>query len=186
MESNDLLQRWLVISLGFALLAAPNPVSAVDAEVTQRAAAEDPLATALALALHTVHDRYVPAAKAIPEDVTKRLAAEYGAELARARYVVSRLAISLLGAIDRFQGTTLRSGQHAVTVDDLIVFASTPSIEDVWMWAHELHHVRQYRVLGGIDAFAAAYLADCEAIEKEADERANRALGTNVHPAHCL
>jgi hypothetical protein len=180
------LQRWLALPLAFALFAAPEPAATSDGGGAQPATAEDPLASALALALHTVHDRYAPAAKPIPEDVKQKLSAEYSQELARARHVVSQLAIQLLGAIDRFQGTSLRNGQHAVTVGDLILFASTPTIDDVWMWAHELHHVRQYRVLGGIDAFAAAYLADCEGIEKEADERANRALGTNVHPRHCL
>jgi hypothetical protein len=176
----------LVIGLGFALLAAPGPAAAADPAVAQSAVPEDPVAAALTAALQTVHDRYAPAAKPVPDDVKQALAAEYGEESARARYVVSQLAISVLSAIDQFQGTSLRSGQHAMTVDDLIVFASTPTSSDLWMWAHELHHVRQYRMLGGVDAFAAAYLSDCEGIEKEADERANRALGKSIHPRHCL
>jgi hypothetical protein len=114
------------------------------------------------------------------------LAAAFGSELARARYVVSELAVGLLTAIDRFQGTSLRNGLHAVTVDDLILFSSAPSISDLWMWAHELHHVQQYQERGTIYRFARWYLSDCEAVEQAADDRANRALGTSIHPQHCL
>ncbi len=176
----------LAIALGIALLAAPGLPPTIDAEVAESAAPEDPLAAALAVALHAVYDRYEPAAKPIPEDVKKATAGEYAEELARSRYVVSALAIKLISAIDQFQGTSLRSDQHAMTVDDLIIFSSTPSISDIWMWAHELHHVRQYRALGSIDAFAVAYMGDCEAIEKAADDRANRTLGMSIHPRHCL
>ena len=176
----------LAIAWGLALLAGPGLAPKAAAQVAESAAPEDPLAAALAAALATVHDQYAPSAKPVREDVKQALAAEYGSELARARYVVSRLAIRVLSAIDQFQGTSLGSGLHAMTVDDLILFSSEPSTADIWMWAHELHHVRQFRVLGGVDAFAAAYLRDCEAIEKEADDRANRALATSIHPRHCL
>jgi hypothetical protein len=118
--------------------------------------------------------------------VRQALAAEFGAELARARYVVSELAIDLLTAIDRFQGTSLRNGLHAMTVDDLIVFSSAPTSSDLWMWAHELHHVRQYQERGTIYQFALWYVNDCEAVERAADDRANRALGMSIHPPHCL
>lgn len=143
-------------------------------------------AAPLAAALQAVHDQYAGSAKPIPADVREALAAEYGSELARARYVVSAFAVNLLTAIDQFQGTSLRDGLHAVTVDDLIVFSAVPSISDIWMWAHELHHVRQYQERGTIYAFALWYVNDCEAVERAADDRANRVLGTSISPPHCL
>lgn len=141
-------------------------------------------AAALAAALQAVHDQYAGSAKPIPADVKQALAAEYASELARARYVASQLAVDVLTAIDRFQGTSLREGLHAVTVDDIIVFSSEPSISDVWMWAHELHHVRQYQERGTILGFVRWYLSDCNAVEQAADDRANRALGTSVDLPH--
>lgn len=146
----------------------------------------DVYAAPLAAALQAVHDQYAGSAKPIPADVREALAAEYGSELARARYVVSAFAVKLLTAIDQFQGTSLRDGLHAVTVDDIIVFSSVPSISDIWMWAHELHHVRQYQERGTIYGFALWYVNDCEAVEQAADDRANRVLGTSVSPPHCL
>ena len=41
------------------------------------------------------------------------------------------------------------------------------------MWAHELAHVEQYRRMG-VDGFAAAYITDWRAIEREATRRADR------------
>jgi len=169
------------VSLAFALLAGAVPGHAAD-EVEPG----HELATVLAAALQAVYDQYAGSAKPVPPDVKQALVAEYGSELERARYVVSKLAIDLLATIDRFQGTSLSNGLHAVTVDDLIVFSSAPSSSDLWMWAHELHHVRQYHERGSIYRFALWYVNDCEAVEQAADERANRVLGTSIRPPHCL
>lgn len=150
----------------------------------------DVLADALATALQTVYDRHLASASSIPADVRERLEDEYGAELSRARFVVSAAAVRLLGTIDRFQGTGFGKGMHALTIDDLILLASDPEDSEspytIWIWAHELHHVQQYRERGSILAFARAYLRDCDAMEQAADARANRALGMDVHVSHCL
>jgi hypothetical protein len=184
------MPRWIHgIALGLALgFALPGEhAAATNGDAGQGAGeAGDALAAPLAAALEAVHDRYADSAQPIPADVREALAAAFGSELARARYVVSELAVGLLTAIDRFQGTSLRNGLHAVTVDDLILFSSAPSISDLWMWAHELHHVQQYQERGTIYRFARWYLSDCEAVEQAADDRANRALGTSIHPQHCL
>jgi hypothetical protein len=172
-----------VIALGIALLTAPR---LAQGQATDGVEPSLDLAAVLATALQAVHDQYAGSAKPVPPDVKQALAAEYGSELEHARYVVSQLAIDLLATIDRFQGTSLRNGLHAVTVDDLIVFSSAPSSSDLWMWAHELHHVRQYHERGTILEFARWYLSDCEAVEQAADDRANRTLGTSIRPPHCL
>jgi hypothetical protein len=150
----------------------------------------DLLARALATALQSVYDRYVGSAAAIPPDVRDRLEEEYGDELSRARYAVSPEAIRLLAAIDRYEGTSFGEGMHALTIDGLILLATDPAENEspfaLWIWAHELHHVRQYRERGSILAFARDYIRDCDAIERAADERANRALDMDVSVSHCL
>jgi hypothetical protein len=181
----------IAVALALAFSLPGVGAAAKDAEAEPVAAqatggARDAYAAPLATALEMVHDRYAPSAKPIPEDVRDALAAEFGPELVRARYVVSQLALSVLTTIDQFQGTTLRKGLHAATVDDLILFSSEPSISDLWMWAHELHHVQQYEERGTIYQFALWYVNECEAVEQAADDRANRALGKSIHPRHCL
>ena len=152
--------------------------------------ANDVLANALATALQSVYDQYVGSAQPIPTDVQEQLKDEYGPELSRARFVVSPAAVRLLGTIDRFQGTTFGKGMHALTIDDLVLLASDPTESEspytLWIWAHELHHVHQYRERGSILDFARGYLRDCDAIERAADARANRALGMDVSVRHCL
>ncbi|WP_373488419.1 DUF4157 domain-containing protein [Blastomonas sp.] len=63
--------------------------------------------------------------------------------------------------------------EGAVALNRHIVFSSERLTENVWIWAHELAHVEQYQ-RKGINGFAAAYVADWQAIEREATERANQ------------
>lgn len=150
----------------------------------------DVFANALATALRSVYERYVASAKSIPAPVRERLEDEYGPELARARFAVSPAAVRLLATIDRFEGTAFGKGMHALTIDDLILLAADPQETEsplaLWIWAHELYHVRQYRERGSILEFARDYLRNCEALERAADESANRALDMSVNVKHCL
>jgi hypothetical protein len=58
----------------------------------------------------------------------------------------------------------------AMTVDDVIVFQDRrAALEDPKLWAHELRHVMQF-AQWGVDGFAARYLRDYEAVEREAAE----------------
>lgn len=61
--------------------------------------------------------------------------------------------------------------EGAVTLYDTIVFSDREVTRNLWLWAHELAHVEQYRRMG-IDGFAFAYAADWRAIEGEASGRA--------------
>lgn len=175
--------RWTLAIAGLAL-ALLGADTRTDLDVN------DVLANALATALQSVYDRYAGSSSPIPDDVRDRLQAEYGLELERARFVVSAAAVRLLGTIDRFQGTAYGKGMHALTIDDLILLAADPAENEspftLWIWAHELHHVRQYSERESILEFARDYLRDCPAIERAADARANRALGMDVSVAHCL
>jgi hypothetical protein len=60
-------------------------------------------------------------------------------------------------------------GVRAVTLDDVILFASAQEAADATLWAHELYHVMQYTEWG-IDGFVDRYLADRHAVEHEAWE----------------
>lgn len=58
----------------------------------------------------------------------------------------------------------------ATTLDDVVVFAERrTALEDPKLWAHELKHVMQFAEWG-VDGFAARYLSDYEAVEREAAE----------------
>ncbi|NNC63463.1 MAG: DUF4157 domain-containing protein [Gammaproteobacteria bacterium] len=63
----------------------------------------------------------------------------------------------------------LQSGMRAVTLDNLILFASAEEAANVKLWAHELYHALQYRQWG-IEGFVEHYLVDRAAVEREAWE----------------
>jgi hypothetical protein len=58
-----------------------------------------------------------------------------------------------------------------VTLDDIIVFREKRSVEDLFLWSHELKHVDQYH-RWGVRRFASYYLTDHQRVEKEADDHA--------------
>lgn len=61
--------------------------------------------------------------------------------------------------------------EGAVTLNDVIVFSGEDVARNVWLWAHELAHVEQYRRYG-VDGFARRYAEDWRALETEASQRA--------------
>lgn len=107
-------------------------------------------------------------AKPIPEAVRKALAPHFAAEiLSSVRWSTGNGRINL--------GTLLTEqfmDEGAVTLNRQIVFSSRRLTQNLWLWAHELAHVEQYRRMG-INRFAAAYVADWRKIEEEANARAN-------------
>ncbi len=60
-------------------------------------------------------------------------------------------------------------GMRALTLDNVILFASAEEAADLTLWAHELYHVLQYWEWG-IEGFVERYLADRAAVEREAWE----------------
>jgi hypothetical protein len=63
----------------------------------------------------------------------------------------------------------LQPGMRAVTIDNLILFASAEEAANVKLWAHDLYHALQY-LQWGIEGFIEHYLADRAAVEREAWE----------------
>ena len=132
----------------------------------------------LAAALSDAHARLQGIARPLPDDVKARLAVVHSAEtLARARYVVGDVPLTLASLIDRVN-TIGGADSFAVTVDNIIVFSRLPGTSpgDLHWWAHEVQHTVQYRTLGGIDAFANAYMKNGPALERDADAKGDALL----------
>lgn len=107
--------------------------------------------------------------KTVPAPMVELLTPYFDAELLRSvRWTTGTGRIDL--------GTFLTEqymDEGAVALNRQIVFSSERLTENVWIWAHELAHVEQYR-RKGVNGFAAAYIADWQAIEREATDRANQ------------
>jgi hypothetical protein len=114
----------------------------------------------------------------IPAEIRRQLLAWYPAELLDAvRYRVG-------GGEQLDAASTLLQNPdiQAVTLIDLIVFREAEAAAlDVALWAHELHHVQQYREWGA-DGFARRYTRNFEAVEGPAYDlqiRVSHALRQN-------
>lgn len=71
------------------------------------------------------------------------------------------------------QANAFRFGDRAaIALDTVIVFRNHWDAYSLWLWAHELAHIEQYR-RWGVDDFAKRYIRDSDGIEREADARAN-------------
>lgn len=108
-------------------------------------------------------------AKPVPASIAKLLAPHFASEtLEQARWTIGKGRVDLGTLV-----TEQFMDEGAVALNRQVVFSSARLTENVWMWAHELAHVEQYRRMG-VDRFAAAYLADWRAIEREATQRADK------------
>jgi hypothetical protein len=63
----------------------------------------------------------------------------------------------------------------AVTLDYVIVFSDEESLNNMWLWIHELKHVEQYD-RWGVKSFAANYLLNHGMVEQEANDYARMVL----------
>jgi hypothetical protein len=62
----------------------------------------------------------------------------------------------------------------AITLGDVILFKTErAACRNIRIWAHELTHVMQYQ-RWGVDGFAASYVRDNAAVEREAIDNADR------------
>lgn len=143
--------------------------------------ADDVVGIPLAAAIRQAHDHYKDVAQPLPETTRKllKLGGMDDAHLAKVRYVVDDGAGSIAGLINLLQ-TQLGSAtdtNHAVAIDNIIVFAKEPAhgLGDLFFWAHEVHHTKQYADMG-IEGFADNYTKDAAKIENEADEVATRTV----------
>jgi hypothetical protein len=133
----------------------------------------------LARALRQTQQFYAGRGKPLPDAVRVMLSITFSREvLDGARVVDTDDEASLPAIINELQTSFGEAvgGVSAVTVGDLITFSELPDLSTVEFWAHEIQHVVQYRRLGGIDAFAAAYTTDYRKLEADANAVARQAV----------
>ncbi len=107
----------------------------------------------------------------IPAERAEQLTPHYGHQLvSEVRWTVRGQRLELGSLLTAW---VLEEG--AVTLQRVVVFDNEDLADNLWMWAHELAHVEQYRRLG-VDGFARAYLADWSAMEAEATVRGNKVV----------
>jgi hypothetical protein len=121
----------------------------------------------LAAALQRSRDTVWENSKPIPDAVRKGLVPFYPAELLEnVRYTIGDTSKTGLA------GFAIRNGNAAaVTLIDTIVFKDESYIGSLALWAHEMHHIEQYREWG-LSGFAARYAFDWKSVEADAGAKA--------------
>jgi hypothetical protein len=133
----------------------------------------------LAKALRQTQQYYVGRGDPLPDAVKVMLAVTFPKEVLEAMRTVRTDAETTLPAILNEVQTEFGEavgGQSAVTVENVIAFSEIPDSSSVDFWAHEIRHSMQYRELGGIDAFAAAYTKDYRQLEGDANAVGRKAV----------
>jgi hypothetical protein len=120
-----------------------------------------------AAALQSSRDAARTTSLPIPEAVIKGLIPFYPEELLRdVRYSIGDPSKTGLA------GFAIRNGNAAaVTLIDTIVFKDESYVNSLALWAHEMHHVQQYRDWG-LSGFAVRYAFGWNDVEAEASDRA--------------
>ena len=126
------------------------------------------LATAFSSALQRSRDAARADSKPIPKEIREALEPFYSEEmLAKVRYSIGDTSPAGVA------GFAIRNGNAAaVTLIDTIVFKDEVYTKNLALWAHELHHVEQYRDWG-LDGFASRYIFGWSEVEEEASARAD-------------
>ena len=152
---------------------APIELSTTAQDVLDTGKVGNVIGVPLAIGARQAVALYQDRAKPIPADIRFYLTSVFSKEiLDRAQFVIDD-NVGSHGIINKFQEAC--ADNHAVTADNIIVFAKPPSSKDLWLWAHEMQHTVQYKILG-IDGFAAKYTMDSGAMENEANQKGDQAV----------
>lgn len=144
------------LALGFALPASAQTSGAVSF-----------VAKAFAHSLQESRDNARKDAKPIPPEIRKQLEGYFPAELLdKTRFKIGDDTPAGLA------GFAIRNGNAAaVTLYDTVVFKKDIYAENIGLWAHEMHHVKQYSEWG-LEGFAAKYAFGWQDVEAEAEKAA--------------
>jgi hypothetical protein len=144
----------------------------IGGETLQGQPPENIIAAPFAAALRAANYQFLPESKPIPPSVMQLLKGKYPDDvLAKARYAIGSISISVPDAVIRFQ-KGVYGDDFAVTVGNVTVFSQEPG-DNVHWWAHEMQHQVQYQEWG-IDQFAYKYVTSCHAVEGEAENKAQQ------------
>lgn len=107
----------------------------------------------------------------IPPDIRKALAPYYpSGMLDKVRFAVGDYSP------DGLAGFAIRHGRAAaVTLVDTVVFKDERYVNNIALWAHELHHVEQYSEWG-VEGFASRYAFSWRSVEQAATDRADEII----------
>jgi hypothetical protein len=123
----------------------------------------------LAEAIEHSRERALVSSRPMPERVRRALAPYFDPRiLEKVRYTTDWSASDDLTL---YRLVMANENVQAVTLHDIIVFREKRSVEDLFLWSHELKHVDQYD-RWGVRRFASYYLTDHQRVEKEADDHA--------------
>jgi hypothetical protein len=118
-------------------------------------------------ALNNARDRARAESEPIPPEMRAELEPFFDAELLdRVRYRVGDTRPLTIAGF-----TIPNSETAAITLIDTIVFRTSELTENAALWAHELHHVEQFRDWG-VDGFIVRYAQRSPQVELDAEERA--------------
>ncbi len=105
--------------------------------------------------------------EAMPEDIRAALSPYFDDEiLEQAQWTLAGQDHGLGSLLARWY-----YDEGAITLHDVIVFSDAKVARNVWLWAHELAHMEQYRRMG-LDGFALRYVTDWRLLEAQASSRA--------------
>jgi len=126
------------------------------------------IADTLAAALQRSRDNVRPQSRPIPDEVKRELIPFYPAELLDGvHYTIGDTSEAGLA------GFAIRNGNAAaVTLIDTIVFKEERFVSSLALWAHELHHIEQYKTWG-LGGFAMKYAFNWTDVEAAAGKRAD-------------
>jgi len=121
----------------------------------------------LAAAMQRSRDTVRPESRPIPDVVKKELSPFFAeSTLKDVRYTIGDTSQAGLA------GFAIRNGNAAaVTLIDTVVFKDEKYVNSLALWAHELHHIEQYKDWG-LSGFAARYAFGWKEVEAEASARA--------------
>ena len=126
------------------------------------------LATAFSSALQRSRDAARADSRPIPKAIREALEPFYSDDLlAKVRYSIGDTSPAGVA------GFAIRNGNAAaVTLIDTIVFKDDLYTQNLALWAHELHHVEQYRDWG-LEGFANRYIFGWSEVEDAASAKAS-------------
>lgn len=125
------------------------------------------VASALETALKRSRDTVRVDSKPVPEEVIRALSPFYSRETFEGvRYAVGDISPTGLA------GFAIRNGNAAaVTLVDTIVFKDDDYVKNIALWAHEMHHIEQYKEWG-LSGFATRYAFGWTEVEESAETKA--------------
>ncbi len=129
--------------------------------------------TVMAEAIIYLRDLAMENAKPLPTEIKRKLTPYFDPLILEKVRYTAEWSPTVEAALRRLIDTDKFA--LAVTLDNVIVFSDEESLDNMWLWVHELKHVEQYD-RWGIKGFAHNYLLDYRSVEQEANDYARQVI----------